>query len=104
METIWDLQNKIRGGFPDYGPDPGAPYHSGSGASNLEAFESAIRSSTKRDHAVSHCRAVARVAHDQGRWPLALDWMIAELAITDEATGFDVPMLLSLCSKRTRST
>jgi len=97
METIWELQNTIRSGSRDYGPDPGAPYQSGSGATNLESFESATRSSTKRDHAISHCRAMARVARDQGGWPLALDWTIAELAITEEATGFEVSRLLSLC-------
>lgn len=97
METIWDLQNIIRGGFQDYGPDPGAPYQSGGGVSNLDAFEGAIRAATKRGRAISHCRAMARIARDQGRWPLALDWMIVELAITDEATAFEVPRLLSLC-------
>ena len=62
METIWELQNKIREGFRDYGPDPSAPYHCGTEAGDLESFESAIRSSTRRDHAISHCQAMARLA------------------------------------------
>src|SRR5207249_3767605 len=83
--TIWEVQLDIRNGAKSFGPDPGSPY-AGSGVPNhLERFDNAQRASTKRDHAIAHCQAMASYYRARQAPHLALDWIVASLALAGTA-------------------
>jgi hypothetical protein len=99
--TIWDLQLEIDAGRTLYGEGFPSTY-TGSGTTDyLVAYKNATRASTKRENAMRHCRAMALDAHQAGRQPYALDWIIAEIALEETSRGFDgTQQLLSLFWKK----
>ena len=58
VETLWEIQKLIRDGATLYGGDVGAPYAPKAGANYLQMYQNATRTSTKREQAVGHCRAM----------------------------------------------
>src|SRR5205807_9339473 len=63
------------------GGDPGAPYARGGNPNHLEQYDKAIRNATKVRHALDHCFQMARWAHAEKRWALAMDWMVAAISL-----------------------
>src|SRR5262249_29736637 len=94
--TIWDVQKQIRAGETQFGADPGAPYAASATVNYLERWEATTRTSTKRDHGLSHCLKMAEHAHADQKWALAMDWLIAAfsfVATRQEVESFEDTML-----------
>ena len=96
MGTLWELQEYVRSTKSDPLADPGAPYASESIKNHLESYDRAIRTSTKKEHAISHCRCMQEYCHSRSLIPQATDWTLAEFALTDPSTAFDMPRLFRL--------
>jgi hypothetical protein len=81
LSSLWEVQQRILAGATAFGSDPGAPYVKGGTHNHLHQYHAATRNSTKTAHALGHCLAMAKYAHAGKKWPVAMDWLIAAMAL-----------------------